>query len=97
LGKEPKSLYFKSVLEEITRLKLWDDLKCVHVNDSRDDFGSGRDRHENIGFGNIPTEDFKYFLNYKEVLEIPLLLEVPGLDKNGPDAHNIAILKDYCK
>ncbi|MBU0974171.1 deoxyribonuclease IV [Patescibacteria group bacterium] len=87
----------KTALEEITALKLWSTLKCIHVNDSKDDFNSGRDRHANLGEGNIPTEDFIYFLNYKKILKIPLLLEVPGLDKNGPDAHNIAILKDYCK
>ncbi len=97
LGKEPRSIVSKNVLEEIESLDLWGTLKCIHVNDSRDDFDSGRDRHANLGEGNIPTEDLKYFLNHKKVVEIPLLLEVPGADKKGPDKHNIDILKSYCE
>lgn len=97
LGKEPRSLVSISVLEEIESFGLWTDLKCIHVNDSRDDFASGRDRHENLGKGNIPTEDFKYFLNHKGVVKIPLLLEVPGFDGNGPDKKNVEILKGYCE
>ncbi len=97
LGNEPRSLVSISILDEIARFGLWNNLKCIHVNDSRDYFNSGRDRHENLGLGNILTEDFKYFLNYKKVLGIPLLLEVPGLEGNGPDAQNIAVLKNYCK
>ncbi len=97
LGEEPQSLVSKSAIEEITKLDLWGKLKCIHVNDSRDDFDSGRDRHANLGEGNIPVADFEYFFNYEKVLEIPLILEVPGLDGNGPDAHNIEILKGFCK
>lgn len=97
LGKEPQSLVSKSAIEEISRLKLWEKLKCIHVNDSRDDFDSGRDRHANLGQGNISTADFEYFFNYEKVLEIPLILEVPGLEGNGPDAHNIEVLKGLCK
>ena len=97
LGSIPRSVSSKMALDEIERLGLWSSLKCIHVNDSRDEFDSGRDRHENLGDGNIPTEDFKYFVNHKEVAKIPLLLEVPGLDKKGPDKHNIRVLKGYCK
>jgi len=97
LGTTSRSLTSKHAIEEITDLKLWKTLKCIHVNDSRDDFDSGRDRHENLGEGNIPTEDLKYFVNYKEVKETPLLLEVPGFDKNGPDAKNIEYLKKLCE
>lgn len=81
--------------DEITRLDLWKHLKCIHVNDSRDDFDSGRDRHQNLGKGNIAEADFKHFLNLPEVAEIPLIIEVPGLDGKGPDAPNIEVLKSY--
>jgi deoxyribonuclease IV len=97
LGKDPRSIGSKMALEEIENLDLWSTLKCIHINDSRDDFDSGRDRHANLGEGNIPEEDFKYFVNHKEVKEIPLLLEVPGADKKGPDKKNIDVLKGYCE
>jgi len=79
----------KSIFGEITQLKLWETLKVVHVNDSRDPFASGRDRHANIGEGNIPTEDLRYFVNEKHITKVPLILEVPGKDKKGPNAENI--------
>lgn len=84
-----------TVADEIARFGLWKHLKCIHVNDSRDIFGSGRDRHANLGQGNIAEADFRHFLNLPEVLDIPLVIEVPGLDGNGPDAPNVEVLKSY--
>lgn len=78
-----------SAIAEIERLKLWNELACVHVNDSRDGRGSGRDRHANIGDGLIAAKDLAFFLNYPALLELPLVLEVPGLDDSGPDKENI--------
>ncbi len=83
----------KNLLAEIERLHLHKNLHCVHVNDSRDPFNSGRDRHANIGDGLIPEEDLKYFLNYPLIADVPLILEVPGIDNEGPDAENIQRLK----
>lgn len=79
----------KSAIQAISELRLWKTLKVIHVNDSKDPFGSGRDRHQNIGDGTIPKEELKFFLNYKKLLDIPLILEVPGVDKKGPDAENV--------
>lgn len=82
-----------SAADVISELNLWSDLRCVHINDSRDPFGSGRDRHDNLGEGLIPKEDLAYFLNRPELNDIPLVLEVPGADDKGPDAENVARLK----
>lgn len=84
LGKEKDN-----AVEKITQLDLWPTLKIIHVNDSRDNFDSGRDRHDNIGDGKIPKEDLKYFLNFQKVTDIPLVTEVPGLDGKGPDKENV--------
>ena len=84
-----------NVLEEIENLDLLESLKVIHVNDSRDTFDSGRDRHDNLGEGNIPDEDLKVFLNDTRIKDIPLILEVPGFDKKGPDAKNVSILKSW--
>lgn len=83
----------RTAVEEIECLGLWSSLKCIHVNDSRDPFGSGRDRHDNLGDGNIPASDLEYFLNLPQVKEIPLILEVPGIQGEGPDAENMQRLK----
>ncbi|MFH2022582.1 MAG: deoxyribonuclease IV [Patescibacteria group bacterium] len=82
-----------SALQIITKLKLWSSLKMIHVNDSRDLFASGRDRHANLGEGRIDRADFKYFLNQPQVRRIPLVLEVPGEGKKGPNKINVDRLK----
>ena len=80
--------------EAITKYDLWSTLMCVHVNDSKGEFGSGLDRHENLGEGYIPKTDLEHFLNLPQLdKKIPLILEVPGFDGNGPDAQNVALLK----
>ncbi len=85
----------RSVVKEITNLSLWSSLRCVHVNDSRDEFGSGRDRHANLEQGYIPVEDLRSFVNDKRVKKLPLILEVPGENKEGPNVKNINTLKSY--
>lgn len=87
----------KTALVEMEKLNLFDKLWCLHVNDSRDPFGSNRDRHENIGDGQIPQADLQYFLNDARITPLPIITEVPGLDGNGPDAENIQRLKSLVK
>jgi deoxyribonuclease-4 len=95
LGKtQPEGSQLPRTAEaEIERLGLWESLKCVHVNDSRDPFGSGRDRHDNLNDGLIPRKNIEYFLNLPKLAHAPLILEVPGIEKEGPDAENIKRLK----
>ncbi len=95
LGKTqpPGSLIARTVAEEIEAYDLWSKLKCIHVNDSRDPFAAGRDRHANLGDGLIPKEDMQHFLNLLETKEIPLIMEVPGIEDQGPDKENIDRLK----
>jgi len=92
-GESLKGQTVQSAIEEIERLKLHDTLRCVHVNDSRDPFASGRDRHDNLGEGNIDQSDLKYFLNHELIKDKILILEVPGENKEGPDKANMDRLK----
>ncbi|KAK0442047.1 xylose isomerase-like protein [Desarmillaria tabescens] len=50
-------------------------LRGMHLNDSKTDFASNRDRHENIGMGRIGLEPFHYILTDPRVQGIPLILE----------------------
>lgn len=83
----------RTLEQEISHYNLWSRLRSIHGNDAKDPAGSGRDRHENLGDGLIPKDDYAYFVNLPEVKSIPILLEVPGLDGNGPDKANIDRLK----
>lgn len=72
-------------------------LKAIHCNDSKSDFNSRTDRHENIGQGQIGEAAFKKLLHLPELKDIPFILEVPGFDNHGPDNQNIEILKKLAK
>jgi len=69
-------------------------LVVFHMNDSKDPFDSGRDRHENIGQGTLSMEPFKLLLHDKRTKDLPFIIETPGFDGNGPDKKNIDILKN---
>lgn len=80
--------------QEIERLGLWETLECVHVNDSRDDFGSGKDRHANLGEGEIGNDLMREYLGPFVKKDLPMVLEVPGFDGKGPDAENVRRLRE---
>ena len=68
------------VLEEIDRYLGLDALRAVHLNDSKTDLYSGRDRHENIGAGFIGLNGFANLLDRPEIRSRPLILETPNLE-----------------
>ena len=61
---------------------------CLHVNDSKVPFDSKKDRHENIGEGSIGFEGLKNALTQPLLQGKPLILEVSGMDDEGPDKEN---------
>ncbi|MBI2589687.1 deoxyribonuclease IV [Candidatus Berkelbacteria bacterium] len=69
-------------------------LAVMHANDSKFELGRHRDRHENIGEGEIGLAGFKAMLENPILCKLPWLLEVPGFDNTGPDKKNISILKN---
>ena len=74
-----------------------DRLVVVHANDAKVEFASGVDRHENIGEGYIGIEGFETIMAHPAFADVPFLLEVPGMDKKGPDKPNLDRLKDIRK
>jgi deoxyribonuclease-4 len=53
-------------------------LALIHANDSKDGCGSRRDRHENIGAGQIPTAAFGALLRHPATRGVPFIVETPG-------------------
>ena len=68
-GGEPLDELVERVLEATGRIDL------VHANDSKDPFDSRRDRHENLGFGQIPKEDLARVIVEADA---PVVVETPG-------------------
>jgi endonuclease IV len=68
-------------------------LVAAHANDSKCPLGGGLDRHENIGDGHLGRDGFANIMSHSAFAEVPLLLEVPGYDDEGPDKANVDALK----
>lgn len=83
----------KNLLKDLTDFNLLNRLVCLHLNDCASDLGSHRDLHANIGAGKIGLEGLKMFVNQEELRHLPLILEVPGDNKQGPDLANITLTK----
>jgi deoxyribonuclease IV len=70
-----------------------DRLRALHVNDAAAPLGSNRDRHANLGEGEI-GEGMSVFLGHPKLQGLPTILEVPGPEGHGPDANEIQKLRD---
>jgi deoxyribonuclease IV len=70
-----------------------DRLRCLHVNDSKAELGSNRDRHDSIGQG-LLGEQLGVFLAHPGFQGLPAILETPGPDGHGPDAAEVQLLRD---
>jgi len=55
-------------------------LKGMHLNDSKKEFASRRDRHESLGKGEIGIDAFKFIMQDPRFDDIPLILETPDTD-----------------
>lgn len=80
-------------LDRLHELVGIDRLVALHANDSKVPFAGGRDRHENIGAGFIGDDGFRVLTHEPRLGELPFLLEVPGLEKKGPDKPNVDRLR----
>ncbi|OLO26966.1 deoxyribonuclease IV [Alkalihalophilus pseudofirmus] len=90
---------FDGVLEEFDKIIGVDRLKVLHINDSKNERGAGKDRHENIGFGHIGYEAIHKIVHHPQLKDVPKILETPyiGEDKNNkkaPYKHEIEMLKN---
>lgn len=90
---------YEQVINDFNEIIGLDYLKVIHVNDSKNTLGAHKDRHENIGFGNIGFETVKRIFNDVRFIDIPKILETPyvaSLDKKQnfpPYKFEIAMIK----
>lgn len=70
-------------------------LKAIHMNDSKNPFGSHKDRHEKIGEGSIGFDTMVKIINHPKLQGIPIFLETPN-ELDGY-AKEIAMLRNAYK
>lgn len=89
---------YEDVINEFDSVIGLEYLKVIHLNDSKNQLGSHKDRHENIGFGNIGFNALLKVLNDKRFEQIPKILETPyvsvsKLESYPPYKEEIEMLK----
>ena len=78
------------VLDDFDRVVGLDRLGSLHVNDSATPLGSNRDRHVNLGDGEIGREGMAAFLSEPRFEGLPCVLEGPGHKGKAVDADDLA-------
>ncbi len=68
-------------------------LRCVHVNDSKVPMGANRDRHANIGQGEIGRRGIGVFLSEPRFDDLPALIETGGPEGKGPDRGDVRLAR----
>ena len=69
---------FDGVLDEFDKVIGLDKLKAIHLNDSKNDLSSHKDRHEKIGEGKIGLEAITRIINNERIKDLPFFLETPN-------------------
>ncbi|MEB2273232.1 deoxyribonuclease IV [Bacillus sp. ILBB4] len=79
---------FDGVLNEFDKTVGIQRIKVLHINDSKNVRGARKDRHENIGFGEIGFDALNYIVHHPAFKEVPKILETPyvGEDKKNKKA-----------
>ena len=85
--------HLSTVLDEADEKVGLERLRCVHVNDAAVPLGSCRDRHANIGRGEMGKQGLAAFLSEPRFEGLPATLETPGPIKKGPDKKEVAAAK----
>ncbi len=73
---------FDKVLDDFDNIIGLDKLKCLHINDSKNEQGSHKDRHENFGLGYLGFDNLINIIYHKKIENIPKILETPYVTKD---------------
>jgi len=85
--------HLSAVVDEADKKVGLERLRCLHVNDAAVPFGSNRDRHANIGKGEMGKQGLAAFLSEPRFEGLPATLETPGPHKKGPDKKEVQAAK----
>ncbi len=86
--------HFDKYLDQFDKIIGIDRILCVHVNDSKNEIGSRKDRHENIGYGNIGFETLRNIVLNPRLELVPKILETPYVNGKPPYKEEITMLKN---
>ena len=79
------------VLREATRKLGRGRVRSLHLNDSQTPLGSNRDRHANVGSGELGEDGCAAFLSAPGLQRLACVLETPGVNREGPSRDEVAL------
>src|SRR3954451_10948936 len=85
--------HLSAVVDEADAKVGLDRLQCLHVNDAAAPLGSCRDRHANLGKGEMGKQGLAAFLSDPRFEGLPATLETPGPNKKGADRKEVQAAK----
>ena len=74
---------FDELLEKFGKIIGINKIKCIHINDSKNEKGTHKDRHENIGFGKLGFQNIINIIYNEKLKEVPKILETPYISMNS--------------
>ena len=84
---------FDKYLDEFDRVIGIDKIHCIHINDSKNELGSHKDRHANLGYGTIGFDNLINVLYNPRLETIPKILETPWVGEYPPYKIEIDMIK----
>ena len=84
---------FDDYLDEFDKKIGIDKIKCLHVNDSKNNIGDKKDRHANIGYGTIGFDTLINVIYNKRLMSIPKILETPYVENFAPYKEEIEMIR----
>ena len=86
------------ILQEFDNIIGLDKLKVLHINDSKNECGTKKDRHENFGYGTIGFDNLMKVIYHDKLKDVPKILETPYVDtpmgKLAPYKTEIKMIRD---
>ena len=84
---------FDEVLDVFDQVIGLDRIACIHINDSKNILGAHKDRHENIGYGEIGFDILNSIVHHPKLENVIKILETPYMGDNAPYAYEIENFK----
>lgn len=84
---------FDDILTEFDQKIGLERLLVVHVNDSKNECGASKDRHENIGYGHIGFDTLNMIVHHDKLKSVPKILETPYIEKIAPYKEEIEMFR----
>ena len=84
---------FDGVIEKFDKILGKDQIALFHINDSKNVCGASKDRHANLGFGEIGFDALSYIVHHPDFKDIPKILETPWISSPTKDKKSYAPYK----